>query len=220
MDDSNDEEIADDAGDTQDGDEQEEDTGDAAADDKSGDGDDDEDDAEGDDAGDGDSDDDAPLPKTRKELNKAIADGVRAALKSNKNRSAADRRTSGKDRLPDKKRPVRNDSRVDEHEKAIGEIRASEAKRQFGYENDLSPDEVDVVFRLSKNPTAKTLRDPIVKGALTGHRDAKAAKKNVPSGNHRPLKTAAGKDQKNLSDRDRDTNLVNRRSELLNRGKR
>lgn len=180
-------------------------------DDESADGD---EDAEDDDDDTSDSDDEAPLPKSRKEFDKAVGDAVKAALKSSKNRSGAAERTSKKP-LSERKRPV-SDSRVDEHEKAIADMRASEAKRQFGYDNDLAPDEVDVVFRFSKTPTKKTLRDPIVKGALDGFRQAKSLRKNTPSGSSRSVRVG-GKDTKDMSQSERRSNLTSRRQEILDR---
>lgn len=179
---------------------------------------DDDEEAEGDDDDKkSDSDDDAPLPKTRKELNAAIAQGVREALKSSGNRSAADRRTSGKDRTTGKDRPARKDGRVDELASTVSELKSAEAKRQFGYENSLAPDEVDVVYRLSKNPTAKTLRDPVVKGALEGHRTAMRAKANIPSngGSGRPQRQA-GKENRTPTPAEQRTSFTNRRQEILN----
>lgn len=202
--DERDEEDARDDEDTDEGDESDEDE------------DSDEDADEDDDSDDEDSDDDSALPKTQKELNKLIAAGVKAAL----NRSSAARRTSkdGKTLPENKKRPV-SDSRVDELAASVAEVKAAEAKRQFGYENDLAPDEVDVVFRLSKKPSAKTLRDPIVKGALEGYRTAKRARNNTPRGGDRTIRIT-GKDHKNLPPAERKNNFVARRQQALEQSRR
>lgn len=206
------EEIAEDERDEEDALDEEEDEDEEDESDEDGDSEEDED--EDDDSDEDDSDDEAPLPKTRKELDKLIADRIKAAT----NRRSAKERTS-KNRLSEKNRPGSAASRAESERLDRIEARQQkadelESKRQFGYENDLSPDEVDVVYRLSKKPSAKTLRDPIVKGALEGHRQAKALKKNTPRGSSRPIKVgqAASKDQ---SPSERRSNFANRRTQIL-----
>lgn len=210
-----DEEIEGADSDTQNNGEEDENTDEDA--DGDADGADDGDDAEGDDAGNGDSDDDATLPKTRKELNDAIAKGVRDALKKSNNRSAADRRTSGKDRLQDGKRAPKGDERMAGVESTVAKLETSEAKRTFGYENNLAPDEVDVLVRLNggKIPSAKILKDPVAKGALEGHRQAKRLKGNLPSGgNARPI-PVSGKDFAKLPPGEQRKNFSARRQQIL-----
>ena len=56
-----------------------------------------------------------------------------------------------------------------------------EKKRQFGYENGLSPEETDQIFRLNKNPTKKDLENPFVKGGLDALRAKNRARDNTPS---------------------------------------
>lgn len=206
-----DEENADDGSVTEDADEEEE-TDESHEDDESGD---EEEDAEDADDEKSDADDDAKLPKTRKELNEAIAKGVRDALKRSKDRSAADRRTSGKDRLPGKNRPGKSDQRIDSLEEFRQKSELAETKRQYGYENELSPEEVDLVFRFSKKPTAKTLRDPAIRGALEGFRSHKRAKNNIPGSSGRGGTKEAPVDYDKLPESERSKHFVGRRQALL-----
>lgn len=212
-----DEEIEDADSDQKNNSDEEDDSDEDAEDDESEDGDDEG--AEDDDDDESDSDEDAPLPKTRKELDAAIAKGVRDALKSKKNRDGADRRSSKRDQLPDRKRPGSAASRaeaerLDRIEARQAKAEEIETKRQYGYENSLSPDEVDVVFRLNKKPTAKTLRDPIVKGALQGHRDAKALRSNLPSSKGRVIPVGS-KDYSKMSPADQSKHFTSRRQQIL-----
>ena len=64
----------------------------------------------------------------------------------------------------------------------LDKIELSERKRTFGYENNLSPAEVDAVFKLNPNPTKKTLQDPFVQGGLEKLRASRNADANIPSG--------------------------------------
>lgn len=214
----NQDEIEDDDLDTEDNiddeDEDEEDEGDADGDDDSKD---EDEDAEGSDDDDSSEDDEeAPLPKTRKQLDDAIAKGVRDALKRGKNRSAADRRTSKKGKLSDRERngSAKNNERLEAIEANQVRLDRLEAKRQFGYETGLAPDEVNVVFKLTKKPSRKSLEDPIIKGALEGYRSNKRAKNNIPSGSGRPVKVNA-REEKNMTPAEKRTRFEDRRREIL-----
>lgn len=158
-------------------------------------------------------DDEDKNPLTKVQVQKMISDA----------RNADRRRASkGKDGKPLPKpavRTARPDTRVDALEKTIADVRLSETKRQFGYENDLSPKEVDLVFRLYKRPTPKVLKDPIVKGAIDGLRAQKNAKENIPSTSGRTF-AVSGKKFTDLKPEDKQANFVARRqAELSRQGK-
>lgn len=159
-----------------------------------------------------DSDDDGKLPKSRKELDKIVADAVRRAT----NRRNAGERTSKKRFDQNKPRAGKPDAKIDELSVSVAELRRNEEKRQFGYANGLAPDEVDVVFRLKKTPTAKSLKDPIVQGALDGYRAAKRAKDNTPrgSGNGRPSRVQA-RDDKDMTPAEKQDRFTARRQQIL-----
>lgn len=172
---------------------------------------DDGDESEEDEEDDSDSDDDDDKPLTRKDLKKILSKEA--------NRRGASQRTSGKKRdLPDRARSSdqKENERLDKIEQKQRKLDQLEKKRQFGYENDLSPDEVDVVFRLTKRPSAKTLTDPIVKGALEGYREAKRVRSNTPRTNGKANRAGATKTYKDLPvGKERSTAFANRRQDLL-----
>jgi len=63
----------------------------------------------------------------------------------------------------------------------VQKLSLSEQKRQFGYENNLSPEETDAVFRLNPKPDKKTLEDPFVKGGLEAIRPKRRVEGATPS---------------------------------------
>lgn len=168
---------------------------------------DDEDDSEGDEDDESDSDEDDDKPITRKELKEIL--GKRA-----KNRSAAARRASGKRNLSDKQRRGKSDPAVESLSSEVQNLKQAEAKRQFGYEHNLSPREVDLVFRMDRKPSAKTLKDPAVKGALEGIRAAHRAKEGIPSSNGRTFQVG-GKDFHELDDKDKSKHFTDRRRAII-----
>lgn len=159
------------------------------------------DESEDDEDDDADSDDEDNKPLTRKDLAKILA-------KEANRRAASQRGTSKKRDLPDANRKTSVDvERIDRLEQL-------ETKRQFGYENNLAPDEVDVVYRLVRKPRAKDLLDPIVKGALDGYRSDKRAKANMPSSNGRPARVTA-RDEKNMTPAEKRDRFTDRRRQIL-----
>jgi hypothetical protein len=63
----------------------------------------------------------------------------------------------------------------------LSHLELAEKKRQFGYENGLSPQETDKVFQVSPNPTAETLKDPFLKAGLEAVRRQERVANNTPS---------------------------------------
>lgn len=167
-----------------------------------------------------DSDDEESKP-----LSPSEQKALRALLKrSTSNRSSAAERVSKKRDLPSAQRSGdrKEAGRLDSLEKTQQQLLRNEEKRQFGYENSLAPDEVDVVFRLTKRPTSKSLNDPVIKGALDGYRTAKRAKANTPGagGGSRPGRASdRSAKEENLSPAERRDKFADRRREILaNRG--
>lgn len=72
----------------------------------------------------------------------------------------------------------------------VESLKQTEKKRDFGYQHNLSPEEVDKVFAIESNPTEDTLNDPFVKEGLKGIRKQKKVSENTPSssGQSSPLK--------------------------------
>ena len=63
----------------------------------------------------------------------------------------------------------------------VKNLQLAETKRQFGYQNGLSPEETDHIFKMTSNPTKETLEDPFVKGGLQAIRSKKRVEDNTPS---------------------------------------
>lgn len=65
---------------------------------------------------------------------------------------------------------------------SVKKLEQIEKKRQFGFENDLSPEETDFIFRYAgSSPTKEVLNDPFVKSGLEGFRASKRLERNTPS---------------------------------------
>lgn len=77
------------------------------------------------------------------------------------------------------------DKKDDDIRLTVKELQLAEQKRQFGYANNLSPEETDAVFKLSANPTKEVLEDPFVKGGLAALRAKKRVSENIPSSSSR-----------------------------------
>lgn len=171
----------------------------------------DEDDAEGDEDEESDEEGDEPSedddkPITRKEL--------KEILKSNQNKNNAKRRVSSNKDRPSNKPPKPND-RLDRLEQSLKRTELLERKRTFGYENSLSPAEVDVVFRLTKRPTKKFLDEPYVKGALTAIREQSNVRKNTPGSGGPTFKGAGGKSWSDLKPEEKEASFADRRRAIL-----
>jgi hypothetical protein len=192
------------------GDDSEDESGDDTSDDDSEEDEDDSEDDEDDDSSDSDEDDDTPL--TVGALKKVLP----ALLKGRENnRSAAARRVSEKGRNTQKGRPDPIATRLEQLEKTQRAAAIAEDKRQFGYENGLSPDEVDLVFRMTKRPTAKALKDPAIAGALEGLRTAKRARNNTPGAGNGRQGRPAPRENKNATPAEKRENFIERRRSIL-----
>lgn len=151
-------------------------------------------------------DDDQPM--TKKEF--------REFQQSIKNSSNASRRIASKRELQTKA-PKENE-RLDRIEQAVKRTELLEQKRQFGYENHLSPTEVDYVFKLSKRPTKKFLDDPFIKGGLESLRSRERTKVNTPGMSGGTFKNVEGKSWTDLKDGEKQQNFNERRKALLENG--
>lgn len=68
----------------------------------------------------------------------------------------------------------------------LSKIEQIEAKRQFGFENQLSPEETDFVFKYGNGkPTKELLADPFIKSGLEGYRQSKRVEQNTPGSQSR-----------------------------------
>lgn len=74
---------------------------------------------------------------------------------------------------------------LDSVKSVVSRLELAEKKRQFGYENNLSPEEADYLFKINPNPNKELLEDPFVKGGLEAIRSAKRVADNTPSASSR-----------------------------------
>lgn len=86
---------------------------------------------------------------------------------------------------------------------SVKKLEMIEAKRQFGYENSLSPEETDFVFKFGGNKPDKTvLENPFVKSGLEGFRASKRVESNTPGSTSRsPI--FQGKEFKDMTEDER-----------------
>lgn len=77
------------------------------------------------------------------------------------------------------------ESKQDDIRQTVQELKLAEEKRQFGYENNLSPQETDYLFKISPTPSKELLEDPFVKGGIDAIRAKKRVDENTPSLNSR-----------------------------------
>jgi len=69
----------------------------------------------------------------------------------------------------------------DDIRQTVQQLQLAEKKRQFGFENNLSPDETDYLFKVNPNPDKEMLEDPFIKGGLEAIRAKKRDTQNTPS---------------------------------------
>lgn len=186
---------------------------------------DDEDEDSDDDSEDDEEDEDDNKPITRKEL--------REMLRKNGNKQNANRRISSKDRnRNDRKDPKdrrergdqrnirrespKTDERLSSLEKAHKKAELVEKKRDFGHRNNLSPEQTDIVFRMTKRPTKKFLETPYVKAALDAVRSNSNVRDNTPRGSGRgSFKSNTGRSWEKMDDKEKQDSFADRRRAIL-----
>lgn len=90
----------------------------------------------------------------------------------------------------------------------LSRLELLEAKRQFAWENNLSPEETDKVFAITNNnPTKDVLNDPFVKHGLEGVRASKRVADATPSSS-KAGRTFKGKSFAELSPEDQKKNYA------------
>lgn len=69
---------------------------------------------------------------------------------------------------------------------SVKKLEQIEAKRQFGYDNGLSPEETDIAFKFANgNPSKDTLEDSFFKSGLESMRAKKRLEANTPGSSSR-----------------------------------
>ncbi len=95
-------------------------------------------------------------------------------------------------------------------------IEISNAKRDFGYNNSLSPAETDLVFKFANGkPTAKTLENPFVKGGLEHLRTSNNLKNNLSQGSGASTFEVEGKKWDDLKSDEKQTNFAAKQKAIL-----
>lgn len=79
------------------------------------------------------------------------------------------------------KAPYKPNDDIDGIKSVVSKLELAEKKRQFGYENGLSPEEADYIFKVNPKPTKELLEDPFIKGGLEAIRVVKRTADNTPS---------------------------------------
>lgn len=86
---------------------------------------------------------------------------------------------------PVQKRPKTPNSKsteeLQEIRETVNKLSLAEQKRQFQYENNLSPEQTDKVFAITSKPTKETLEDPFVKAGLEAIRQQQRVSEATPS---------------------------------------
>lgn len=82
---------------------------------------------------------------------------------------------------PEPRQIIKEDKGNDDIKQTVQSLKLAEDKRQFGYQNGLSPEETDYLFRFNPNPTKELLDDPFIKGGLQTIRAKKRVEDNTPS---------------------------------------
>lgn len=153
----------------------------------------------------GEEDDEAPVKKGEfKNFSKTVLDGINAL-----------KRHSMKNSSKGNIRPDRNRDEKDPYAERFDKIELSEQKRQFGYENNLSPKEVDLVFQFSKKPNAKTLQHPFVAGGLEKMRTKNDVRENTADGASARALVVDGKKFDDLDPKDKQANFGTLQKSIL-----
>lgn len=162
------------------------------------------------------SDEEDNKPVTAKDLKTIVGKTVHDILAANR-RHSQKRHKQGKDYQPGRK-SAGTDPSVSAR---LDRVESVERKRQFGYEHSLSPQEVDMVFKFDRKPSAKTLKNPFVQGGLEKLRAKQNADENTPSGHAAKVFGSEGKPWDKLDDSEKQANFATRQKAILaSKGKR
>lgn len=113
---------------------------------------------------------------------------------------------------PQKPLPEKKD---DDIRSSVEELKFAEKKRQFGYEHNLAPDEVDAIFKFNPNPTKEDLDNPFVKGGLEALKAKKRVESNTPSPSSKIFKVN-GKSWGEMTPEEKEANWSKRQEYLKN----
>lgn len=104
------------------------------------------------------------------------------------------------------KKPVEKPTAPDEVTSRIDKLEISERKRQFGYRHNLSPDETDLLWRMSGDKTPdETLKEQDFQDVLESRRRRARVAEAIPSGTNRTV-SVEGKSFKEMTPEERQKN--------------
>lgn len=101
----------------------------------------------------------------------------------------------------------------------VQSLKLAEDKRQFGYEHNLSPVEVDAIFKVNPNPTKETLEDPFVKGGLSAVRSKGKVENNIPRASRGNSPLASRKKLSEMTPNEKQDAFEKRRDNVLSKRK-
>lgn len=163
------------------------------------------------DDGEDESEEDDKKPVTLKDL-KEFRKGISSEIN---NRFAGRRHEQKRQNKPYKPAP-RDGKEVDPNLSRLEALEQSNAKRDFGYEHQLSPKEVDLVFKFANGkPTAKTLSNPFVKGGLDQLRAQGNLRDNTPAGASSSSFEVDGKKFEELDSKGKQNNFAAKQKAIL-----
>lgn len=137
------------------------------------------------------------------------------AQKSINNNLAVIRRHATKDSSKNIIQPKPASAGKDPIVNSVRRLEDIERKRTFGYENSLSPEEVDAVFKLDPKLSRKTLDNPFVQGGLERLRAQKNADANIPSGHSARKFGTEGKNWNELPATEKEANFADVQKAIL-----
>lgn len=107
------------------------------------------------------------------------------------------------------KEPIKQVENIGDAGTRLTKLELAEAKRQFAWENGLSPEETDKVFAITQKPSKETLKDPFIKAGLEAIRAEKRVAEATPSPSGRGIKHN-GKSFKEMTPEEREQFFADR----------
>jgi hypothetical protein len=160
------------------------------------------------------SDEEKAKPLTQGQFREWQKAQAKSAAKDANKSHAAQRVASKKGGALLDKAPKLND-RLSSIEQNQAKLDLLERKRQFAYENNLSPAETDTVFKMTKRPTTKFLQTPFVKAGLAAIRSSLNVRANTPGSGGRVVTKVGDKNFNDLTPAEKQANFADRQRQII-----